>query len=202
MDGVFARAHLVSSAPGERLSSWLCPGPRRVPARPAARCPAAPGRTLLARPGAQDAVGPHKRFVFTTSFRSLSGLPATIKGQVCSQEKTRVGRGLHMEKCTLQRSCRQRVRFGSVRGDRARHSPSEPTSGRTQRGSGRASCHWFRQPFAAFCRRLKPHSPGGPHRASTGRRSPCDTRQKGGRKEPPGSGTFSPLGTIAAGTPP
>lgn len=34
-------------------------------------------------------------------------------------------------------------------------------------------------------------SPGGPHRASSGRRSPSDTRQKGGRKEPPGSGTFA-----------
>lgn len=30
----------------------------------------------------QDAVGPHSRVVFTASFRSFSGLPATIKGQV------------------------------------------------------------------------------------------------------------------------
>lgn len=155
---------------------------------------AGPGWALLARPGAQDAVGPHKRFVFTTSFRSLSGLPATIKGQVCSQEKTRVGRGLHMEKCTSQRSYRQRVRPGSVRGDRARRSPPECTPGSAQRGSGRSSCRWLRPgPFclSPAADAASPHSPGGPHRASSGRRSPSDTRQKGGRKEPPGSGAFT-----------
>lgn len=99
--------------------------------------------------GAQDAVGPHKRFVFTTSFRSLSGLPATIKGQVCSQEKTRVGRGLHTEKCTLQRLFRQRVQLGSAPGDRARYLPPEAASGSAQRGSGRGSRRWLRR--GPFC---------------------------------------------------
>ena len=39
----------------------------------------------------QDAVVPHKRLAVTTSFRSLSGFPATIKGHVCRREKG--GRG-------------------------------------------------------------------------------------------------------------
>lgn len=138
---------------GSPRGSGRGPGQRRgrggtLPAPPPAPRPRRDGRCWPGR-GAQDAVGPHKRFVFTTSFRSLSGLPATIKGQVCSQEKTRVGRGLHMEKCTLQRSYRQRVRLGSVRGDQARHSPPESTSGSAQRGSGRSSCRWLRQ--GAFC---------------------------------------------------
>lgn len=161
-----------------------------LPAPPPAPRPRRDGRCWPGR-GSQDAVGPHKRFVFTTSFRSLSGLPATIKGQVCSQEKTRVGRGLHMEKCTLQRSYRQ---LGSVWGDRARHCPPESTSGSAQWGSGRGSCRWLRQgPFclSPAADAAVPHSPGGPHRASSGRRSPSDTRQKGGRKEPPGSRTFA-----------
>lgn len=34
----------------------------------------------------QDAVVPHKRLAVTTSFRSLSGFPATIKGHVCRGE--------------------------------------------------------------------------------------------------------------------
>lgn len=53
--GVFARAHLVSSAPGERLSPSLSPepgaaaGPRRVPCPPRRPLPGRAGR-LLARP--------------------------------------------------------------------------------------------------------------------------------------------------------
>lgn len=35
----------------------------------------------------QDAVVPHKRLAVTTSFKSLSGLPATIKGHVCKREE-------------------------------------------------------------------------------------------------------------------
>lgn len=35
----------------------------------------------------QDAVVPHKRLAVTTSFRSLSGFPATIKGHVCRREE-------------------------------------------------------------------------------------------------------------------
>lgn len=35
----------------------------------------------------QDAVVPHKRLAVTTSFKSLSGLPATIKGHVCNREE-------------------------------------------------------------------------------------------------------------------
>ena len=35
----------------------------------------------------QDAVVPHKRLAVTTSFRSLSGFPATIKGHVCRKEE-------------------------------------------------------------------------------------------------------------------
>lgn len=35
----------------------------------------------------QDAVVPHKRLAVTTSFKSLSGLPATIKGHVCKGEE-------------------------------------------------------------------------------------------------------------------
>lgn len=35
----------------------------------------------------QDAVVPHKRLALTTSLRSLSGFPATIKGHVCRREE-------------------------------------------------------------------------------------------------------------------
>lgn len=136
--GVFARARSVSSAPGGRAAFPVAlPGARgaSLPAPPPAPRPRRDGAGPAA--GAQDAVGPHKRFVFTTSFRSLSGLPATIKGQVCSQEKTRVGRGLPREECTSPRRCRQRARLGSAPGDRA------PI--RAQRGWGRGSRRWLRR---------------------------------------------------------
>lgn len=170
---------------GSPRGSARGPGQRRgrgvsLPAPP----PAARPRREAAGPaaGAQDAVGPHKRFVFTTSFRSLSGLPATIKGQVCSQEKTRVGRGLHREKkCTSQRLFRQRVRLGSAPGDGARHPPPEPASGRAQRGWGRESRRCLRR--GPFC--LSPPSRGGlPPGCPPGRRSPSDARREGGRREP------------------
>lgn len=45
-----------------------------------------------------------------------------------------------------------------------------------------------------------PHSPGGPHRASSGRRSPSDTRQKGERSRLAPAHSHAP-GIIAAGTP-
>lgn len=51
--------------------------------------PAPPGSAPF--PGShlqgQDAVVPHKRLAVTTSFRSLSGFPATIKGHVCRREE-------------------------------------------------------------------------------------------------------------------
>ena len=56
-----------------------------------------PSRGPLPHPGSapfpdshlqgQDAVVPHKRLAVTTSFRSLSGFPATIKGHVCRREE-------------------------------------------------------------------------------------------------------------------
>lgn len=88
MDGVFARAHLFSSAPGERLSPWLWPGPgaaagpRRDPARSAARSTAAPGRTLLARPRgsgcrrAAQAVCVHHFFQVTLGFAGYHKRPS------------------------------------------------------------------------------------------------------------------------------
>lgn len=85
--GVFARAPLVSSAPGERLSPWLCPGPgaaagpRRVPARPAARCPAAPGGCWPGRRGsgcrrAAQAVCVHHFFQVTLGFAGYHKRPS------------------------------------------------------------------------------------------------------------------------------
>lgn len=195
--GVFARARLVVSAPGERLSPSLLPGAQgpgqrrgrgvSLPAPPPAPRP----RRDAAGPaaGAQDAVGPHKRFVFTTSFRSLSGLPATIKGQVCSQEKTRVGRGLHTEKGTLQRLFRQRVQLGSAPGHRARHpAPPEPASGSARRGAGLGGRRGFGEHRFVFRQRLTPRplpAAAGPPRASAGRRSPSEPVRAaaGGRAE-------------------